>query len=149
MAHQHDASIELDTLGEKNSLVSSDDGWSGPLHEPGPTDAALAPTAVREAPPDDPLRVVRDAPTYANLDMHELSDFGIVAELTRAGYPQLDEIFAEETEHAAGRTLAVGCGPKGLLALLRAVVAKRIHVRRALHGDTRGHICVYTESYET
>ena len=61
----------------------------------------------------------------------------------------LDEIVGTEMGQAQGRTIAVGCGPAGLLALLRNVVSRHVHVRRAWHGDASAHANLFTESYAT
>lgn len=85
----------------------------------------------------------------ANLDASEISDFDVVAELTRAGYPKLDEIIGREMERADGRTMTACCGPAGLLAVVRAIVAKHINVHQVWRGDLRGHANLYGESYDT
>ncbi|WFC97571.1 hypothetical protein MYAM1_000286 [Malassezia yamatoensis] len=88
-------------------------------------------------------------PLIANLDASEISDFDVVAELTRAGYPKLDQILAREMDKSMGRTMTACCGPEGLLAVVRAIVAKHISIHRVRHGDWRGHASLYGESYET
>ncbi|WFD41652.1 hypothetical protein MPSI1_000284 [Malassezia psittaci] len=88
-------------------------------------------------------------PLIANLDASEISDFDVVAELTRAGYPNLNQVLAREMERSEGRTMTACCGPEGLLAVVRAIVAKHISIHRVRHGDWRGHASLYGESYET
>ncbi|WFD27035.1 hypothetical protein MNAN1_002029 [Malassezia nana] len=107
-----------------------------------------APQPPSPQPPAPPATSA-PMPTYANLDLHELQDFDILSEMTRAGYPPLDNIVQTEMAHAEGRTIAVGCGPAGLLALLRNVVSRHVHVRRAWHGDAQAHANLFTESYAT
>ncbi|WFD19292.1 hypothetical protein MCAP1_001517 [Malassezia caprae] len=108
---------------------------------------APAPRAPSPALPDEAPEA--PVPAYANLDLHELQDFDILSEMTRGGYPPLDEIVGTEMGQAEGRSIAVGCGPAGLLALLRKVVSRHVHVRRAWHGDARAHANLFTESYAT
>ena len=126
-----------------------------PMVPMAPADRVPTPAAAPgEAPavpaaPEAPEKSEAPVPTYANLDVHELQDFDILSEMTRAGYPPLDEIVGTEMGQAQGRTIAVGCGPAGLLALLRNVVSRHVHVRRAWHGDASAHANLFTESYAT
>lgn len=85
----------------------------------------------------------------ANLDPQEYQDYTIVSELTRAGYPPLDDIIRTEMTNAQGRTAVVGCGPSGLMALLRMAVSHHIELRKVWHGDASGHANLFTESYES
>lgn len=84
-----------------------------------------------------------------NIDPFELQDFAVLSELTRAGYPRLSDIVGEEMRSAEGRTIAAGCGPAGLMALLRTAVSEHLELRKAWSGDVSGHANVFTESYET
>ncbi|WFD30059.1 hypothetical protein MSPP1_001073 [Malassezia sp. CBS 17886] len=111
---------------------------------------AFAPSPVYGTHPSSPsTSTLVDIPLAAgNLDPDEVQDFAVVAELTHAGYPRLDHILTEEAENAHGRTLTAGCGPPGLLALVRRIVARHVNLGRVLKGDARGHMNLYTESYE-
>lgn len=84
----------------------------------------------------------------ANLDPNELQDFSVLSELTRPGYPDLSDILDEEVRQSQGRTLTVGCGPSGLMALLRTAVSHHTSIRKVWQGDSSGHISLFTESYE-
>lgn len=86
---------------------------------------------------------------HANLDPDELHDYNVLSELTRAGYPPLDTILGEEMGHAEGRTIAVGCGPAGLMTLLRATVSRHMSWRQVWTSRAAGHANLFTESYET
>ncbi|WFD01766.1 hypothetical protein MOBT1_000442 [Malassezia obtusa] len=122
---------------------------------PGPVSSADAyPPAPGTPPASPPMHSVAmpdadDEPMLANLDPDEIADFEVVAELTRAGYPKFDEILAREIGQSDGRTMTAVCGPAGLLAVVRAVVAEHIRVVDVWRGDQRGHANLYGESYDT
>lgn len=102
---------------------------------------------VKSPPPIDLSVHTKDK--YMNIDPFELQDFAVLSELTRAGYPRLSDIVGEEMRSAEGRTIAAGCGPAGLMALLRTAVSEHLELHKAWSGDVSGHANVFTESYET
>ena len=93
-------------------------------------------------------RSMSPPPVSANLDPLEQQDFSVLSELTRPGYPDLSGILQEEVRQSQGRTLTVGCGPSGLMALLRTAVSDHTSIRKVWQGDASGHVSLFTESYE-
>ena len=93
-------------------------------------------------------RSMSPPPVSANLDPLEQQDFSVLSELTRPGYPDLSGILHEEVRQSQGRTLTVGCGPSGLMALLRTAVSDHTSIRKVWQGDASGHVSLFTESYE-
>ena len=131
-------------------VSSADDYFSMSPHAPGvPGTNTYPPPSTDEGHTIDMTGSYQEPRALANLDANEISDFDVVAELTRAGYPKLDALIHDEMEHAGGRTLTAACGPAGLLALIRSIVAKQISVHKVWQGDLRGHANVYTESYDS
>ncbi|WFC94560.1 hypothetical protein MBRA1_001192 [Malassezia brasiliensis] len=136
------------TMGVQGTSAEPQDYFSIPPHAgTSPTSGAMP--LPRHAANDHASVPMPPPEMTANLDASEISDFEIVAELTRAGYPKLDEIIGNEMERANGRTMTACCGPAGLLAVVRAIVAKHINVYQVWRGDLRGHANLYGESYDT
>ncbi|PKI84974.1 hypothetical protein MVES1_001328 [Malassezia vespertilionis] len=141
-AAEHSAVYDLSPPGSSTSLLAPESIPMRPL----PSLDALSTKPYTSA--SSILSAAAELPTRPNLDAAEIQDFDVAAKFVHAGYPKLDEMLRADMEQSEGRTLIVSCGPTGLLAIVRAIVAKQIHVCRGIRGDLRAHACVYTESYE-
>ncbi|KAI0035087.1 hypothetical protein K488DRAFT_44124 [Vararia minispora EC-137] len=82
------------------------------------------------------------------LDDNEMGDMRFMAEFTLPGKPRLEMILRDEVSRASGPLVVACCGPIGLNAIVRKVVAAQIDPGKIARGDTTGYITLVTEDFD-
>ncbi|RSH80974.1 uncharacterized protein EHS24_008405 [Apiotrichum porosum] len=83
------------------------------------------------------------------IDEADYAATSVLSEMARGGRPKLGAIFEEELRAAEGSMMVAVCGPTKLNTVVRNLVSRHIHPGTILRGDSRGHVAIYTEDYES